>query len=55
MTAKGLARLTLAQLGNCDDEGWCILCRKKVGNWLACNDKHHAAHCAVHALRKAAK
>lgn len=53
MTIRGLARKVLASLYA--DEGYCPLCRKRVGNTLACNDKYHADHCVIHDLRKEAK
>lgn len=55
MTKQALARLVMIQVGARDDEGWCALCGKRVGNLLPCNDHRHADHCAVHELRKAAK
>lgn len=50
---NALAARVLRQLDF--QEGWCSFCRKKVGNELACNDKHHAPHCVIHDIRKATK
>jgi hypothetical protein len=53
MTAKALARKVLRALDF--QEGYCTFCRRKVGNELPCNDKHHVESCVIHDLRREAK
>jgi hypothetical protein len=37
------------------EEGWCPLCKARVGNTLECNDTHHKSWCALPKARIALK
>ncbi|ANH51115.1 hypothetical protein FDH02_gp39 [Pseudomonas phage VSW-3] len=46
-----LIERALNQIGYAVDEGWCPLCKAKVGNGLPCNDHRHKDWCVIHDLR----
>lgn len=51
MSLLELLALAVRQIGNAVDEGYCPLCKAKVGNGLPANDHRHTDWCALPKLR----